>query len=184
MALLAGIRTQIGNKKLARLKPVNRQRKGNNLGEVRSLGFVFYDESEDHLKAVKEVVRNVVGMHGIRKVQAMAYVPKPSKQVPIYQARKLEFTYFDQDDLGPFFQPGGETKAWCTEPFDVLIDLTEGQHLPLQYLVFQSCAAMKVGRASAPRAQDYDLTLHVPNEQGMHDFMKQVNHYLTQFTFV
>lgn len=183
MALFEGIRKKLGARHLARLKPVVRNRKGNNLGEVRSLGFVYFDESEEHLKAVKQVVREVVGMHGIRKVQAMGYVDQPSKKVPVYQARKLEFTYFDQDDLGTRYQPGGETKAWVQEPFDVLIDLTGGKHLPLQYLIFQSKASMKVGRAAAPRAQDYDLTLQVDAKDGMQEFMRQVNHYLTQFTF-
>lgn len=184
MALFHAFRMSAARRALRREAAPDRPRRGVNLADAQKIGLLYTDTDEAGYKRIKTLQRHLTSEYGTRTVNALCYVPQKEKQLPVWHTQTPERAYFTKDDLSWCFKPSGEAQTFEQTPFDVLIDLTDGTHVPLQFVVARSVAGMKVGRASAPRANDYDLTLEVGSGASIQVFMQEVERYLTQMTFV
>ncbi|MEM7163190.1 MAG: hypothetical protein AAF487_12205, partial [Bacteroidota bacterium] len=103
------------------------------------------------------------------------------KEAPIYHMHKLEFDYFDQSDINWFGKPKSDNiKNFVNKDFDILLDMTQGEYLPLNYVLKQSRAKFKVGPFSEEREYDFDLNIESKRNQGLEEFIKQVNYFLNR----
>jgi hypothetical protein len=100
------------------------------------------------------------------------------KELPADYQSKLEFDFFTRKDLSRFYKPGGNTvKNFIQEDYDILIDLTSEEVIPLRYILNYSRARFKVGFYSEENQPYYDLMINM-KKYNMIDFIDQVNHYL------
>lgn len=95
----------------------------------------------------------------LKSVFALGYVDVETKKIPIWQNQKLESEFFTREDLNWQMRPVKNVSKFINEDFDILVDLTSGKNLPLNFLVKESKAAMKVGVKGSTAERYYDLII-------------------------
>ncbi len=176
--MLQKIKTSIGRFLLKREATTDRKRKGSNFNEARSIALVYLESDEAHFKKIKSFVKFLHDEYGIRKVMAFGYGEFDKKDVPRWLTHKLEFDYFTKEDLSWNLKPSQHILTFIEEPFDILIDTTNSDKVPLGYVVSQSKAHMKVGCNSAPGKENYDLMMNI-DPFDFDKYLEQVNLYLS-----
>jgi hypothetical protein len=177
MKWLNDIKSWFGRKAI--VKSVERQNAVQplNIHECRSVGIVYYIDSEESHRKVKNFVDKLRKDIGVRDVMALGYVP--AKDIPTYLMTKLNFDQISQKDLNWMLRPSGQTVVnFVTEPYDVLIDLSIEDHLPIQHLVADSKAKFKVGRYGKTNEKLFDMMIDMAGVQSLSQYIKQVDHYL------
>jgi hypothetical protein len=71
-------------------------------------------------------------------------------------------------------------KSFCDEEFDLLIDLTMVDILPLIYAGALSKAHFKTGRYTERNAKFYDLLIHTEQVQSLSEFIQHVRNYISK----
>lgn len=160
-----------------------RDRRGVNLGSAQSAALLYIDHDENHFKQIKAYVKQLHEVYGMKRVCALGFVDLPSKQLPVYQAQKLEYMYFTRSDLNCYLKPQVSLMNFITEPFDLLIDLTVDPCVPMQYILKASHARMKVGSSRAQANELYDMTLRLDDHEQLADYWKHLNYYLNKVEF-
>lgn len=175
--MFEGIKRKIAANKLKReFKNLKRVGKVKNLDEALSVGIIYRLDREDTYHLVKKYVKFLKEQEGIKKIMALGFIDE--KELPADYQSKLEFDFFTRKDLSRFYKPGGTTvKNFINDDFDILIDLTNEQVIPLRYILNYSKAKFKVGNYSEENEPFYDLMINM-KKYNMVDFIDQVNHYL------
>ncbi|MDG1260559.1 MAG: hypothetical protein P8O05_02265 [Flavobacteriales bacterium] len=179
MAFLEQFKSKAGNYFLQKLDSSDRNRKGCTLNEAKSVALLYRDHDEAHYKQIKSLVKSLHADFGIQRVCALGFVNSNAKQLPIYQAQKLEYMYFTKDDLNWHMKPKVNLMNFLHEEFDVLIDLTLAPSLPLQFIIKSSKASMKVGNSLTQNETDLDFILEVDENVSLDEYWRQVVFYLT-----
>lgn len=152
-----------------------RTRKPINLLEAKTISLLYYLPDEETYKLVESLVAKLSELKV--KVRVVAYTPL--KFIPHYFIPKLQQDIITQKDLSWTKKP---TKAFVAdflmEPFDILIDLSLQEHLPLLYLASLSKAGMKIGKHIEEHEKFYDLMIAVTGETGIEEFYSHIMHYL------
>ncbi|MFT4680171.1 MAG: hypothetical protein ACJAV7_002862 [Flavobacteriales bacterium] len=157
---------------------VSRHRKGSNFGEAQSVAVVYNESDENHFKKVKSFVKFLHDEHGIRKIMAFGYSDADPKNLPHWLSHKLEFDFFTEDDIAWNLHPSQHVKTFTQQEFDILIDASNLDCIPLQYVVAKSKARMKVGNMGGHKKKHYDLMINM-EPFDFDKYLEQVNIYLT-----
>lgn len=136
---------------------VDRKRKGATLNEANNVGLLYLDKDEAHYKKIKSIVSDLHGEYGIKSVMALGFVNQKKKHLPIYQLKKLEYTFLCKDDLKWNRLPNAEARPFLNQEFDLLLDFFQEENLPLEYLWHRSKAKMKVSTSNSVCAESADL---------------------------
>lgn len=177
MKWLNDIKSWFGRKALVKHVDRNHVVKPLNIHDCRSVGIVYYIDGEDSHKKVKNFVDKLRKEIGVRDVMALGYVP--ARDVPQYLMTKLNFDQICQKDLNWMLKPSGNKVVnFITENYDVLIDLSIEDHLPLQHLVSNSKAKFKVGRYGKTNEKLFDMMIDMAGVQSLSQYIQQVDHYL------
>lgn len=148
-----------------------------NIHDCRSVGIVYFIDKEESHRKVKNFVDKLRKEVGVRDVMALGYVP--DKEIPSYLMTKLNFDQICRKDLNWMLRPSGQTVVnFVTEEYDVLIDLTIEDHLPIQHLVADSKAKFKVGRFGRTNSRLFDMMIDMAGVQSLSQYIQQVDHYL------
>lgn len=149
-----------------------------NYDTAESLAIIFKLESEDQLKLIRQYLKFVKDEHSIKKVMAFAYVDQ--KEAPNYVQSRIDFEFFTRKDCNWQQKPAGiSVNNFTTEPFDIIIDLSEGGVIPLKHILVNSFSKFRIGRHSEKNESLYDFMLEVKGAFNTKEFLEQVNHYLT-----
>jgi hypothetical protein len=101
------------------------------------------------------------------------------KFVPHFFIPKLLQDIITFKDLNWYFQPQKVfVKDFVEENFDILLDLTLTDNLPLLYLAVRSKAGLKIGRFQEDHQEYYDLMIDLPSESSIEYFIEQIMYYL------
>ena len=94
-------------------------------------------------------------------------------------ATSLSSCIFCQKELTWYRIPAGNTvNNFITEEFEILIDLTLEDILPLQYIVAKSRARFKVGRFGEANRHFLDMMIDMAGANSLPQFIAQVDRYL------
>ena len=147
--------------------------------DAESIAVVFYHESEEQYKFVREYLKGVKEKYGVRSIMALAFVDE--KNPPHYIQSKLEFEYFTRKNVNWQQKPSGITvDNFINEEYNLLIDLTDGNIPAIQHIVAHSKANCKVGHRIGNMNDPYDLMIQMPKKSfDMKKFIELLNHYLT-----
>jgi hypothetical protein len=181
MKLVQNLKKKVGRYFLRKEQEVARSRRGSNFNQAQHVGLLYEDVDEPHYKQIKSYVRHLKGEYGIRKILALSFIDTDEKKIPAWHAHKLEFEFFTRSDLNWHLKPGSHVRNFTDTEFDILIDLSSKDCVPIRYVLAHSKAKMKVGRKGNPGEEHYDLVLDLGNELGTDKFLEQVNFYLTNF---
>jgi hypothetical protein len=143
------------------------------------VAFLYLDSDEDFFKTLKKYAKYLKENFNIKSVMIMGFVDQPDKKLPIWQQHKLESDFFSRSNLNWHLKPVTGVKKFLEEDFDILIDFSGGNVLPLNYLLKESKAKMKVGALGSRAARNCDFILNMGNQYGADKYIVQLNAYLS-----
>ncbi|MBX7093409.1 MAG: hypothetical protein K1X56_01725 [Flavobacteriales bacterium] len=176
--MFEGIKRKIGLRQMrSEYKNLRRVGKVFNLSTAQSVALIYQCDSEEKLEQVKKYVRHLKEEHGIKKLMALGFVNE--KTLPEYAKAKLDLDFFCQADLSWNLRPSGNAvRNFCSESYDILIDLEKDEIVPLRHILNKSKSRFKVGYFTEQFGNYYDFMLDVKSTE-MLDYIAQVNHYLS-----
>ncbi len=177
MKLFDRIKEWLGRRALLREAMPDRRPLAKNLAASVKIGIVYVATDEQAHAHVRNYVKRIKDEHGIHRIQCLGYFD--DKVMPNYLAAKLHFDAIHQKDLNWYRIPGGNTvNNFIAEEFDVLIDLTLTDYLPIQYIVAKSRARFKVGRWGDSNKHFLDMMIDMAGANSLPQFIAQVDRYL------
>lgn len=179
MAFLKQFRNNIGRYFLGKEKPAKRNAKVMNFHNSNEIAVLYESDSEASLIMMKQYIKSIKSEFGIKRVMALAFVD--SRDTPKYHQHQLEYDYLNRRDINWYGRPTGMvSKNFIVKDYDILIDFSEGDCLPLNFVLVQSKAKFKVGKSTSLMEDHYDLTIHVKKEGTFENFIKQTTHFLNK----
>ncbi len=153
-----------------------RQKQFVGLSGAKYIGISYYLEDDQTYSVVSGFVK-VLQEKNI-KVKAMGYVK--DKYLTQRYLPKITFDFFYDKDLNWFHKPSGTyVKDFLGEEFDIYIDLTMEEVIPVKYISGKATATFKVGRYCDSHNDIFDLLIKVDNSAGVDKLINEINHYLT-----
>jgi len=178
MKIFDGLRVKFGQYQLNKIGDIKRNRKVSNFHEAKEVAIIYKSQGEPFYILVKQYVKFLKGEYGVRRVMALSYTDE--KVLPKYQSHRLEFDYFTREQLNWYGKPKGNTvDNFVVNDYDILIDFSEGDCLPLKYILAQSKARFKVGKYREGNEEAYDLMIHTGKKSSFENYIKQINHFLS-----
>lgn len=177
MKLFDRIKEWLGRRALLREDMPDRKPIPRNLADAGKIGIVYLATDEAAYNHVRNYVKKLKEELGLHRIQCIGYVDE--KTLPHYMIPKLNFDPFCQKDLNWYRIPGGNTvNNFITEEFEVLIDLSLEDYLPVQYVVTKSRARFKVGRYSDFGKRSLDMMIDMAGGQSLPQLITQIDRYL------
>lgn len=155
------IQTQIA----ARKPPVHRHSQGYTLQSASRVALVYACSSESRFKEVKSLANQLERDYAVARVHRFAFINVSSKAVPVWMSQRLDSQFIDASAVNFWGIPKGEATSFCSQAFDVLINLEPSVPAPLLHVIRNANASMKVGVRQPVRNEDYDVLFEtLPNE--------------------
>ncbi len=162
---------------LQQLNEMERERKQINLDSARTLALLYYLPDEATYKIVESILSRLADIN--LKVRVVCYTDL--KIIPHYFIPKISQDIITAKDINWRIQPQKPfVKEFINTEFDILIDLSLTDHLPLLYCAALSKARLKAGRFQEDHQLFYDLMIHAGPEETIESFAGQIIHYLSR----
>jgi hypothetical protein len=156
---------------------IHRKQKQINLDSARTVALLYYIADEATYKLVESLLSRFTEMN--LKVRVVCYTDL--KIIPHYFIPKISQDIITAKDVNWRFQPQKPfVKEFIATEYDILIDLSLGDYLPLLYCSALSQAGLKVGRFQEDHQLFYDLMIHAVPDETIDSFATQVIHYLSR----
>lgn len=158
-----------------KLKRLQRQANIVPLKDAASVAILFTAVNQEVIQQVSTFVKRLTEQG--KEVDVLAYVP-------LYQ--ETPFVRFDaltKRDIN-FLQIPKRSNIgrYIDQRYDLMINLSLEECLPLEYIVALSPSTYKVGRYQEDKTHCYDLMLNTDDQTDISDFIKQSEHYLNLFS--
>ncbi|MBK7171895.1 MAG: hypothetical protein IPH84_01395 [Bacteroidales bacterium] len=178
MSLINNIRYRFARKNLEQEhQKLSRTRKPLNLDNSRYIALLYYIPDEDSYKKIEDLLK-LLGDRNI-KVKVACYTDQ--KVIPHYFIPKLMQDILTVKDTNWYYFPVKPfVKDFLQEEFDILIDLSLKEYIPLLYLAANAKASLKIGRFDESHQHYYDLMIDIPQDSTLEYFIEQVMHYLNK----
>lgn len=146
-----------------------------NLSTARSVALLYYLKDEAEYKKAEAIVARINEM-GIKtrvvcftdlKITPHYFIPKITQD--IITAKDVNWRNLPDK---PFVE------EFINTEFDILIDLSIEDYLPLYFFAALSKASLKVGKFREDHHHSYDLMIHTQENETIDSFAEQVIHYL------
>lgn len=175
MAIFQGIRDYFAERSLKRIRTQNRNRKIINYSQAKDIGVIYNSDSESTFILIKHFIDYLRKEHGIMHVKALGFIQE--KESPIYHSHVLHHDYFTLQELSWNGTPKGlAVDSFVEHDFDILIDMSKGEWIPLRFVLERSIARFKVGRDAS--SESYDMLVQAKENSTLDQYIHQVNHYL------
>ncbi|MFT4660120.1 MAG: hypothetical protein ACI8XB_000378 [Patiriisocius sp.] len=175
--MLKVLKHTVGLRALKRMNHKKRHAVVTNYHDANNVGAIYFAKSESDFILVKQFIKFLKSEYGIRNARAFAYID--AMDVPGYFLRGTDQDWITQKDLAWNSKPMGESyNKFVTEPLDILIDLTDGDCLPLLFAQKESTANFKVGKSGAGNEDQFDMLVQVNDDDTFDKYLHKVNHFL------
>ena len=155
---------------------ISRGRQICNLNNASRIGIVYYLPDETTYRKVSAFVKQL--QDSGKKVKALGYVE--SKMLTGMFLPKLSYDFLYPSGLSWNYKPVSiPAKDFIESEFDILIDLSTEDILPLLFITALSRAKFKAGMQSADRAGFLDLMISLQEKQELDELITQIDHYLS-----
>jgi hypothetical protein len=161
---------------LKQIHEVTREQKSVNIERARTVALLYYLPDEATYKKVELIISRLTELN--LKVRVVSYTDL--KIIPYYFIPKISQDIITIKDVNWRFQPQKPfVKEFLNAGFDILIDLSLNDHLPLLYCAALSNAGLKVGRFQEDHQLFFDLMIQAGTDETIDSFAEQVIHYLS-----
>jgi hypothetical protein len=178
MKIVQQVKQKAGLQMLKKISEPVRIKQAFNFDNAVSIGILYQDDDERLYNKIRAFAKELKEKHNVKNIRALGYISVKEKMLPIWQSQKLEFGYFTQDDLNWHRRPVTRVTAFRNEDFDILIDLSDGNSLPLLYLFKESKAKMKVSVQSSDAEKYADFMLIMKAPFNFEQYLQQLKLYL------
>lgn len=177
MKIIQNIREKFAKSFLLKQIQLNkREQKQISIERARSVALLYYLPDEETYKKVDLIINRLTELK--LKVRVVCYTDL--KLIPHYFIPKISQDILTAKDVNWRIQPQKPfVKEFINTSFDLLIDLSLNDHLPLLYCAALSNAGLKVGRFQEDHQLFYDLLIHAGTDETIDSFADQVIHYLS-----
>jgi len=156
---------------------MSRQQKQTNLESARTVALLYYLPDEATYQVVETILGKLSKMN--LKVRIVCYTDL--KIIPHFFIPKITQDVITVKDVNLLYQPQKPfVKEFIDTEYDILIDLSLNNYLPLLYCAALSKAGLKVGRFQEDHELYYDLMIHAAQDETIDSFAEQVIHYLSR----
>ena len=156
---------------------MGRQQKQTNLQTARTVALLYYLPDEATYHIAETILSKLTKMN--LKVRVVCYTDL--KIIPHYFVPKITQDIITAKDVNLLYQPQKPfVKEFINTDFDLLIDLSLNNYLPLLYCSALSNAGLKVGRFQEDHELFYDLMIQAGQDETLDSFAAQVIHYLSR----
>ena len=178
MKIIQNIREKFANSSLLQqVNDLDRKQKSINMDSARTIALLYYLPDEATYKTVESILSKLNDFNV--KVKVVCYTDL--KIIPHYFIPKISQDIITAKDVNWKFQPQKPfVKEFINTEYDILIDLSLSEHLPLLYCAALSKAGLKVGRFKEDHQLFYDLIIHAGPDETIDTFAGQVIHYLSR----
>lgn len=146
--------------------------------EVRTIGVLFLLEDEPKFKQLDRVAKSLTNQG--KDVKMIGFFGE--KIIPNFFFQKLKIDIFTKKEVNLLGYPGGEkVKEFIEQPFDLLLDFTENDILPMEYILGQSRAGFKAGRYRDDMVKVMDLMIKKPDDMDFDAFINSIIDYISIF---
>jgi hypothetical protein len=160
------------------VEPV-RLRKGFNFNSAEKVGVLYLDRDEKFYNEIHDYAKYLKDNFSISKVNLLAFVDEVEKKIPAWQKHTIDSAFITRKHLNWHLRPISGVENFTGEDFDILIDFSGGNTVPLNFVLKESKAKMKVGLRGT-RAERYcDFILNMGNQFGLTSYTDQLNSYLS-----
>lgn len=177
MKIIQNIREKFAKSFLLKQIQLNkRDQKQVSIERARSVALLYYLPDEETYKKVELIIGRLTELN--LKVRVVCYTDL--KLIPHYFIPKISQDILTAKDVNWRIQPQKPfVKEFINTAYDLLIDLSLNDHLPLLYCAALSNAGLKVGRYQEDHQLFYDLMIHAGTDETIDSFADQVIHYLS-----
>lgn len=177
MKLFDRIKEWLGRRRLIQGTAQERRPVARNLADAAKVGIVYHARDEQTHQQVRNYVKKIKEELGITRIMALGYFD--AKELPFYLHAKLNFDVYSLKDLNWYRIPHGNiVQNFIAEEYDVLIDLTVHDSLPLQYVMAKSKARFKVGRLGDTNAHFLDMMIDTAGADSLPQLVANIHRYL------
>ena len=156
------------------LKHNKRHKSVYNLKDAKSIGILFEATTKEQVKEVKPLVDYFFKLK--KDVKAFGFVN--SKRYEECHIPKLQYDFFNKKDLNWYYKPQNYIiENFVKKEYDILINLSNSDCIPIKYLVASSLAHFKIGQFEEGY-EIYDLMIKLDKEKGKERLMEEIKHYL------
>jgi hypothetical protein len=153
-----------------------RVKKHVDFNEVQTVGVLFLLEDEKKFIQVDRIIKKLVQQG--KRVKMIGYFPE--KIMPSFYTQKLKIDIFTNKDTNLFgFPKSGAVKVFIERKFDLLIDFTEDDILPTDYILGMSNAGFKAGRYREDMVKVLDLMIKKPDDMSFEAFINSMIDYIS-----
>ncbi|MFN0030626.1 MAG: DUF6913 domain-containing protein [Flavobacteriales bacterium] len=179
MKFLQFIKRAFGGRILRKeMEPV-RLRGGANFRSAKAVGIVYTDVDRETYDQLHEYGQHLKAKYDIKAVHTLAFVNSKEKKLPDYQRQLVHAEYFTRSDLNWHMRPVNNVSNFLQQPFDILIDFSGGNVVPLNFIMKESLAKMKVGLRGTKTERYCDFIIDMGDQFGMDKFIEQLDLYLS-----
>jgi hypothetical protein len=179
MKFIEKIKLSVGRRALGKSPDVQRNRRGSNFHDAVSVGILYVDNDERYFNKIKAFHKYLKEKFGVKHVNCLGFFNDNTKNLSIWQSQKLEFEYFTKDDLNWYLRPVQNVSNFIKQDFDILIDLTQGEHIPINFIFKESKAKMKVGLSESLTSVQSDLLLNLGENPTIEQYLQNLDVYLS-----
>lgn len=178
MKIIQNIREKLAKSLVIKqVADLSRQQKQVNLENARTVALLYYLPDE----ATYKIVENILSKLNELKLKVRVVCYTDQKIIPHYFIPKITQDIITAKDINFRYQPQKAfVKEFISTEYDILIDLSLTDQLPLLYCAALSQATLKVGRYQEDHHLYYDLMIHAGPDETIDSFAEQVVHYLSR----
>ncbi|MEE2699969.1 MAG: hypothetical protein VYD71_01220 [Bacteroidota bacterium] len=156
------------------LKSNKRTKAVSNLENAKSIGILYEATNANQVKKIEPFVKYFFELK--KDVKALGYVNK--KRLDNCHIPKLNYDFFYLKDLNWYYKPQNYIiNNFVKKEYDILINLSDSNCIPIKYLVASSLAHFKIGRFEEGY-EIYDLMIKLGKEKREERLMEEIKHYL------
>ena len=176
MSVITNIRETTGRILLKRESShLRRDRKVINMGDAAKIGVVYYLSDEPTYRQISAYVKKLQDSGKV--VKALGYVE--SKRLTGQFLPKLSYDFIYPTNLNWNYRPiSSAARDFIETEYDILLDLSTEDRLPILFITGLSKARLKVGMESKLRSTYLDLMISLNDKDGLDELIKQIHHYL------
>lgn len=179
MGILDDFRYKQGLKKLKKTSTNVRSRRFLNYADSRTIGLLYKVKDVDQHDTINQYIKHLKENEGMKDVQALGFWDSKD-EVPEFLSSRRHFDFFTRKEVNKTHQPVGDNiEEFVNQPFDILIDLTFDEELPLLFVLKRCAARCKVGFSGELREPMVDLIMQIETGKSLRQCIEQVNYYLT-----
>ena len=140
------------------------------------IGIIYYVKSEEEMNPIAQFITFL--QENRKSVYTIGATP--GFPIPKSKITNLNFIQLKDEELKWNGIPDSyRIKTFLENDFDLLIDFTQEEYLPLTYILLASKAKIKVGKYDLKTEKYYHFMIDTWQKPDIYNFTEQVNHYLT-----